>query len=149
MLMDLYIAKELDNIDDWIENIMNINKVMESLHTEIHKLKDQAHELILDAEKHYSDACLDIYEDNTWEKLILVGIVVEKFWNFFDEVYNDEEALLELDVILRDFVETRIEVDDYKKKVKEKYNAFDLPVAVQVTKIIDKFKGKYPDIALV
>ena len=89
--MDLYIAKELDNIDDWIENIMNINKVMESLHTEIHKLKDQAHEVILDAEKHYSDACLDIYEDNTWENLILVGIVVEKFWKTFDEVYNDED----------------------------------------------------------
>ena len=64
MLMDVYTAKELDKIDDWIEKISYSNKVMESLHMEIHQLKDQAWEKILEAEKHYSDACLDILEDD-------------------------------------------------------------------------------------
>ena len=65
-------------------------------------------------------------------------------WNF-----KIEEALLELDTKLGNFVETYIEVDNYKEKVKDKYNALDLLDAKKVTKIIEKFKGKHPDIALV
>lgn len=41
MLMEVYIAEELDKIDDWIEKIVDGNKVMETLHTKILKLKDQ------------------------------------------------------------------------------------------------------------
>ena len=62
--MDVYTTKELDKIDDWIENIVNGNKVMETLHVEIHRLKDQAQEKILEAKKHYSDACLDFFKDD-------------------------------------------------------------------------------------
>ena len=51
-------------IDDWIEKIVDRNKVMETLHAEIHRLKDQAWEKILEAEKHYNDAYLDIFEDD-------------------------------------------------------------------------------------
>lgn len=50
-------------IDDWIEKIVDSNKVMETLHVEIHWLKDQAQEWILEEEKHYNDACMDIFED--------------------------------------------------------------------------------------
>ena len=50
-------------IDDWIEKIVDGNKVMETLHEEIHRLKDQAQEQILEAKKLSSDACLDIFED--------------------------------------------------------------------------------------
>ena len=55
--------EELDKIDDSIEKILDGNKEMEKLHAEIHKLKDQAQEKILEAEKHYNDACLDIFEN--------------------------------------------------------------------------------------
>ena len=41
MLMEVYTARELDKIDGWIENIMDGNKVMETLHAYIHKIKDQ------------------------------------------------------------------------------------------------------------
>ena len=41
MLMDVYIGDELDKIYDWIEKIAASNKVMETLHVHIHKLKDQ------------------------------------------------------------------------------------------------------------
>ena len=61
-LIDVYTGEELDLIDDWIEKITDGNKVMETLHDEIHRLKDQAQERILEAEKLYSDACLDIFE---------------------------------------------------------------------------------------
>ena len=65
MLIDVYITKELDKIDDQIKKILDDNKVMQTLHVEIHRLKDQAQEKILEAEKHYSDACLDIFQDDT------------------------------------------------------------------------------------
>ena len=79
MLMEVYIVEELDEIDDWIEKIVDDNKVIETLHVEIHKLKDQTQKKILEVEKHYSDACLDIFEDDEWEKLMKVEVVVEKF----------------------------------------------------------------------
>ena len=59
-----------------------------------------------------------------------------------------EEALLEFDVKLKDFVENCIEVDNYRKKVKDKYNALYFLDVAQVIEIIKKFKGKYPNIAL-
>ena len=144
--MEVYIEEGLDKIYDWIEKIVDGNKVMETLHTEIHKLKDQAQEKILEVEKHYTDACLDIFEDDAREKLITVEVVVEKFWKNFEEASNDddirqafkmEETLLDLDVKLKDFVETHIKVGNYKQKVKDKYEALDFLDAAQVTEIIE------------
>ena len=60
ILIDVYTGEELDMIDDWIEKIADGNKVMETLHEEIHRLKDQAQEKILEEKRHYSDACLEI-----------------------------------------------------------------------------------------
>ena len=60
-LIDVYTGEELDMIDDWIEKIADGNKVMEKLNGEIHRLKDQARERILEAKKLFSDACLDIF----------------------------------------------------------------------------------------
>lgn len=36
-------------MDNWIEKIVHRNKVMETLHEEIHRLKDQTREQILGA----------------------------------------------------------------------------------------------------
>ena len=58
------------------------------------------------------------------------------------------EALLQLDTKLRDFVDTHIEVENYRQKVKYKYDALDLLDAAKITKIFEKFKGKHLDIAL-
>ena len=105
-------------------------KVMETLHEEIHRLKDQTWERILEAEKLYNDACLDIFEDEEWEKLLLVEVVVDNLRKTLEEASSDEdirqafrieEALMELDTKLGDFAETQIEVDNYRQKVKEKY----------------------------
>ena len=63
ILIDVYTREELDMIDDCIEKIASGNKVMETLHDEIHRLKDQAQEKILEVENLYSDTCLDIFED--------------------------------------------------------------------------------------
>ena len=115
ILIDVYTREELDMIDDWIEKIADGNKVMETLHEEIDWLKDQAREKILEAENLYSDACLDIFEDEEREKLLPVEVVVENFKKTLEEASSDEdirqafkteEALLELDTKLRDFVET-------------------------------------------
>lgn len=103
----------------------------------------------MQAEKLYSDACLNIFEDDAWKKIILVEVVVQRFRNIFDEVSSDEdiwqtfrieESLLELDTKLRDFAETRIEVENYRKKVKDKYDDFNLLYVAKITKIIEKLK---------
>ena len=64
------------------------------------------------------------------------------------QAFKIEEALLELDTKLRDFAKTRIEVDNYRQKVKDKYEALDLPDVAIITEMIEKFKGKHPNIVL-
>ena len=85
-------------------------------------------------------------------------VVVEKFWKNFEEASTDEdirkefmteEVLLDLDVKLVHFVETRIEVRNYGKKVKEKYEDIDFLDGIKVMDIIEKSNRKYLDIALV
>ena len=91
ILIDVYTGEELDMIDDWREKIADGNKVMETLHEEIHRLKDQAREWILEVEGLYSDACLEIFADEEWEKLFLVEVVVENFKKTLEEASNDED----------------------------------------------------------
>ena len=88
---------------------------------------------------------------------MLAEVVVENFRKTLEEasidedirqVFRIEEALMELDTKLGDFVETRIEVDNYRQKVKDKYQALDLLDATKITEMIEKFKGKHPNIAL-
>ena len=111
----------------------------------------------MEAKRHYSNSCLDIFEDEEWEKLFPVEVVVDNFKKIFEEASGDkdihqafriEEALLELDTKLGDFVDTKIEVDNYRQKVKEKYEALDLSDVAKLTKMIEKFKWKHPNIAL-
>ena len=46
---------------------------------------------ILEAERHYNDACLEIFEDEEWEKLLPIEVVVESFRNIFEEASNNED----------------------------------------------------------
>ena len=91
ILIDVYTGEELDMIDDWIEKIVDSNKVMETLHAGTHRPKDQAQEKILEAERHYSNACLEIFEDKEWEKLLHVEVVVESFKKIFEEAVSDKD----------------------------------------------------------
>ena len=88
---------------------------------------------------------------------MLVEVVVENFKKTLEEASSDEDirqafrieqALLELDTKLGDYAETRIEVENYRQKVKDKYEALDLLDATKITEMIEKFKGKHPNIAL-
>ena len=64
------------------------------------------------------------------------------------QAFRTKEALMELDTKHGDFAETQIEVDNYRQKVKDKYQALDLLDVTKITEIIEKFKGKHPNIAL-
>ena len=77
----------------------------------------------MEAEKLYSDACLDIFEDEEQENLLPSEVVVENFKKTLEEACSDEdirqafrteEALLELDTKLEDFAETQIKVENYR-----------------------------------
>ena len=105
----------------------------------------------------YIDACFDIFEDEERSRLLPIEVVVENFRKALEEASSDEdirhasrteEALIESDAELGDFAETRIEMDNYRQKVKDKYQALSLPDATKITKMIEKFKGKCPNIAL-
>ena len=96
---------------------------METWNEEIHRLKDQTWEKILKAKKLYSDACLDIFEDEEGEKLFPVEVVVENLKKNLEESSSDEhirkafkieEALMELDTKLGDFAKNWIKVDNYR-----------------------------------
>ena len=60
-----------------------------------------------------------------------------------------EEALLELDTKLKDFADTYIKVESYRQNVKDKYDTLDILDVAKITNIIEKFKGKHLNIALV
>ena len=86
-----------------------------------------------------------------------IEVVVENFRKALEEASSDEdirqafrteEALIELDAKLGNFAETQIEVDNYRQKVKDKYQALSLPDATNIIEMIEKFKGKHPNIAL-
>ena len=60
-----------------------------------------------------------------------------------------KEALLELDTKLEDFVETQIEVNNYKQVVKNNYDTLYLEKVTQVAEMIENLKNKHLDIILV
>ena len=105
----------------------------------------------------YSGACLDIFEDEERLRLLAIEVVGTNFRKALEEASSDEdirhasrteEALIELDAKLGDFTKTRIEIDIYRQKVKDKYQALSLPDATKITEMIEKFKGKCPNIVL-
>ena len=105
----------------------------------------------------YSDVCFDIFEDEERLRLLPIEVVVENFRKALEEVSSDEdirqafrteEALVKLDAKLGDFAETRIEIDNYRQKVKDEYQALSLPDATKITEMIEKFKNKCSNIAL-
>ena len=61
MLMEVYTTYDLDNLDDWIENILIGNKVMEGFHEEIQQIKDKSQEKFCEVEKYYNTVCLEIF----------------------------------------------------------------------------------------
>ena len=82
----------------------------------------------MEAEKLYSDACLDIFVDEERLRLLPIEVVLDNFRKDLEEASSDEdirlafrteEALVELDAKLGDFAETRIEIDNYRQKVKD------------------------------
>ena len=90
--------------------------------------------------------------------MMTIEVVVEQFWNKFEEystnddirqAFKTKDTLLYLDMKLGDFGETHIEVGNYRKKEKDKNEVLNFLDATRVTEIIEKFKTKYPDIALV
>ena len=50
---------------------------------DIHKLKDQSKEKILEAEKYCSNACFDIFKDDSRGKMITIEVVFEYFYKNF------------------------------------------------------------------
>ena len=65
------------------------------------------------------------------------------------QAFKTEEVLSKLDSSLDDFANTQMDISNYQQIVKHKYEALDFLEPSQVMEIIEKFKRKHPDIALV
>lgn len=132
MLMEIYVAKELDKLDDQIDKILVGNKAMEGLHDEIQWIKDRAQEHFLEAKRYYNTTSLDIFEDESKTKLFAMKLVVQQLRatskeasseDDISQTFKTKEELLELDTKLEVFVETRIKVSNYQQLVKDKYES--------------------------
>ena len=72
MLMEIYVAEQLDKLDHQIKKISTSNKVMKGLHDEIQQIKDRAQEKFLEVERYYNTASLEIFKDESKTKLFTV-----------------------------------------------------------------------------
>lgn len=85
-------------------------------------MRDQTKKKILEAEKYYNDAYLDILEDESRNKFILVQLVVQQFWRTFEDAsleedirqaFKMEKVMLELETKLDDFSFICREISNY------------------------------------
>ena len=68
MLKIVYSKDELDKIDDWIDNMKNSNKVMLSLWGNIQQIQGRANAQILEVDKYYSIASMEIFIDDSQDE---------------------------------------------------------------------------------
>lgn len=76
----------------------------------------------MEAEKYYSDAFLNIFEDESRTKFISVQSLVQQFKKTFEDdspeedirqAFRTKEVLLKLDTKLDIFVDIRMEISNY------------------------------------
>ena len=69
MLIVVYSREELENIENMMDNIEDGNKVMFSLYGDIYEIQVRAKAQILEVDKFYSVANMEIFIDNSMDEL--------------------------------------------------------------------------------
>ena len=84
----------------------------------------------MEEKRYYNVVSLEIFEVESKTKIFVLQLVVQKFGgtskeafleNDIRQAFKTEEALLELDTKLENFVMNQIEVSNYQQLVKDKY----------------------------
>ena len=64
MLTSVYIAEEMDKVEDWIDLIKDSTRVMMTLYDQIKEVENIAKAQILEVDKFYSATSMEIFIDN-------------------------------------------------------------------------------------
>ena len=77
MLTSVYMAKEIDKVEDWIDLIKDCTRSMMTLYDQIKEVENRARDQIMEADKLYSAASMDIFTDNSMDELVSIEAVVQ------------------------------------------------------------------------
>ena len=155
MLTSVYIVEEIDQVEDWVDSIKEGTKAMMTLYDQIKEVENRARAQILEVDKLYSVASMDIFTDNSMDELESTETIVHQFISSIEEVrdhtniqkiFKIEEILNKLDDKLNDFRSLKQYVRDFNKEAKRQYEALNLSQLDEVASLIEKFKVVYSDI---
>ena len=76
MLTSIYKVEEIDKVEDWTNSIKDSTRAMMTLYDQIKEVENRAKAQILEADKFYSAASMEIFTDNFIEDLVSIEIVV-------------------------------------------------------------------------
>ena len=76
MLTSVYTTKEINQVEDWVDSIKDGTKAMMTLYDQIKEVENKARDQIMEADKLYSSASMEIFTDSSMEELASIEIVV-------------------------------------------------------------------------
>ena len=76
MLTSVYIAKEINQVEDWVDLIKDRTKSMMTLYDQIKEVENRAKDQIMEADKLYCVAGMDIFTNNSMDELVSIEAVV-------------------------------------------------------------------------
>ena len=112
MLTSVYTAEEIDQVEDSVDLIKDGTKSMMTLYDQIKEVEKRAKDQIMEADKLYSAASMEIFTDNSMDELVIIEVVVQQFRSSFEgvrdhidlqRIFRLEDILNKLDDMLNDF----------------------------------------------
>ena len=76
MLTSVYIAKEIDQVEDWVDTIKDGTRAMMTLYDQIKKVENRAKAQILEVDKLYSATGMEIFTDKSMEELVSIETII-------------------------------------------------------------------------
>ena len=77
MLTLVYMVKEINEVEDWIDLVKDVTRAMMTLYDQIKEVANRARAQILEADKLYSVASMEIFTKNFMEELVSIETVIQ------------------------------------------------------------------------
>ena len=108
----MYFVEEIAQVEDWIDSIKDINRVVMTMYDNIKEIQGIAKAQILEEDKFYSATNMEIFIDDSREEPTSIEVVVQQFKSSFEgvrddtdiqRIFNVEDILKQLDDNLDNF----------------------------------------------
>ena len=83
MLTLVYTREEIDKVEDWIDSIKDSFRAMMTLYDQIKEVENRAKAQILEVDKFYSAASMEIFTDNSMDELASIETIVQHLKSSF------------------------------------------------------------------